>query len=300
VGKGAYEVRDVLEDCYSGQYVLAAISAGMGAKGYRLYSNGYQFQSGLSMVFANDTPEPKEEHPEEAQEAPGSKQAQILPGTGQGPWVPIDEEELEREAAALKAAVGVPSVTETEKRTCGGIHKPGDDMECLVSFSGEPKFYSVLLNFGLRTQMRGDQGGMCNGVLLQKSGRVDAKRFRVSGQVPWCASGKYQVNEVVASEMRWSTFNGERVDGNVVMYLRNEDRSTFPDVKAVDEQAKSGSKNKQKDDGTLLRSGSGRTKAKTSSLHFSGRTEGDRYKPRWPQPGRTYGRSGIKRSQRLP
>lgn len=230
IGEGTYEVSGVLPECYTGKYVLAAISAGAEEKGYRLYSNGYQFHSQLSVDFVNDTPEP--ELKEEPKQELDGKQV-LLARPVEGPMVPIDEEELEREAAARKAAVGVPAVGEGEKRSCGGVHKPGEIMECLVSFSGEPKFRSVLLNFGLRTQMRGDQGGMCNGVLLQNSERIEAKTFRVSGVVPWCASGKYQVNDVVASEMRWSAFNGERVDGNVVMYLRNEDSEQFPDVKSV-------------------------------------------------------------------
>ena len=209
------------------------VSAGMGDnKGYRLYSNGYQFQSDLALDFVNDTPEPKEVPPE----MPKDKLPLVSVPISR-PAVPIDEEELEKEAAARKAAVGVPSVVEGKAHSCGGVHKPGEEMECLVTFSGQPKFYSVILNFGLRTEMRGDQRGMCNGVLLLKSEIVDPKTFRVSGEVPWCASGKYQVNEVVASEMRWSSFNGERVDGNVVMYLRNEDSERFPGVKAVGDKA---------------------------------------------------------------
>jgi hypothetical protein len=226
IERGAYEASGIVDECYTGTYVLAAISAGVGEKGYRLYSNKYQFHSGLKVEFVNNAPKPTEA-PREVQ-----PEELVLPITK--PLVPIDEEELEREAAERKRAVGVPTVKESPKGLCGGVHKPGDEMECVVSFSGEPKFYSVLLSFGLRTQTRGDQGGMCNGVLLQKSEKVDANTFLVSGPVPWCASGKYQVNEVMASEMRWSSFNGERVDGNVVMYLRNEDSNLFPEVKAVE------------------------------------------------------------------
>lgn len=229
IDERTYEVSGELPECYSGTYVLAAISAVAGEKGYRLYSNGYQFQSGQKVEFVNDTPEPPKELPMEKQAMP----AMVTPSSIRS--MP-DEKELEREAAERKGRVGVPAVREGKKNSCGGIHKPGDMMECLVSFSGEPKFHSVILNFGLRTQMRGDQAGMCNGVLLQKSERVDDRTFRVSGEVPWCASGKYQVNEVVATEMRWSAFNGERVDGEIVMYLRNEDPETFPDVKSVGEK----------------------------------------------------------------
>ena len=195
-----------------------------------MYTNGYQFQSGQKVEFVNDTPEPPKELPGEMLALP------LRFGSGNSLTLP-DEEELAREAEKRKAAVGVPSVLEEKKNSCGGIHQPGDTMECLVSFSGEPRFYSVILNFGLRTQMRGDQLGMCNGLLLQKSERVDAHTFRVSGEVPLCASGKYQVNDVVATEMRWSAYNGERVDGEIVMFLRNEDRETFPDVKSVRDKA---------------------------------------------------------------
>lgn len=233
IGEGTYEVSGELPECYSGTYVLVAISAVAGEKGYRLYSNGYQFQSGQKVEFVNDTPEPPKESPPD----PDKVAKPAIAGLSTLTLPYEDEEELAREAAKRKAAVGVPTVVDEQKNSCGGIHNPGDTMVCLVSFSGEPRFYSVILDFGLRTQMRGDQLGMCNGVLLEKSERVDAQTFRVSGKVPLCASGKYQVNEVAASEMRWSAYNGERVDGGVVMFLRNEDRGTFPDVKSVGEKA---------------------------------------------------------------
>jgi len=231
IDEGTYEVSGELPECYSGTYVLVAISAAAGEKGYRLYSNGYQFQSGQKVEFVNDTPEPPKEVPLEKLATPAIVGLSNL-------MLPVeDEQELVREAAKRKALVGLPTVVDEKKNSCGGIHNPGDTLVCLVSFSGEPKFYSVILNFGLRTQMRGDQLGMCNGVLLQKSERVDARTFRVSGEVPLCASGKYQVDEVVASEMRWSAYNGDRVDGGIVMFLRNEDRETFPDVKSVGQKA---------------------------------------------------------------
>ena len=228
VDERTYEVSGELPECYSGTYILAAISAVAGETGYRLYSNGYQFQSGQKVDFVNDTPEPPKEVLPEKLAVPATVGLSSVRG-------PYEEElaEMAGEAEKRKTAVGVPSVLEEKKNSCGGMHKPGDTMECLVSFSGEPKFYSVVLDFGLRTQMRGDQLGMCNGVVLQKSERVDAHTFRVSGEVPACASGKYQVDDVVASEMRWSAYNGERVDGEIVMFLSNEDRETFPDVKSV-------------------------------------------------------------------
>src|SRR4029077_13928302 len=130
IDERTYEVSGELPECYSGTYVLAAISAAAGERGYRLYSNGYQFQSGQKVEFVNDTPEPPKEVPPEML---------ARPAMGLSSYRGPDEEEvaeMAREAEKRKAAVGVPSVLEEKKNSCGGNHQPGDMMECLVSFSG--------------------------------------------------------------------------------------------------------------------------------------------------------------------
>jgi hypothetical protein len=57
IAPGTYAVSDVLPDCVPGQYILAAVSAGIAGKGYRLYSNGYGFHSELTVDFENDPEE---------------------------------------------------------------------------------------------------------------------------------------------------------------------------------------------------------------------------------------------------
>lgn len=41
-----------------------------------------------------------------------------------------------------------------------------------------------------------------------------------------------------ASILKEATLNEESGDGNVTMFLRNEDRETFPDVKSVEKGAR--------------------------------------------------------------
>src|ERR1700686_3466699 len=56
VDDNTYEVSGILPNCVGGTYILAAVSAGLGEKGYRGYTNGYQFYSGLTVQFLNEAP----------------------------------------------------------------------------------------------------------------------------------------------------------------------------------------------------------------------------------------------------
>jgi len=222
-----YEVSGEVGDCISGTYILAAVSAKMGEAGYRLYTNGYQFESALTVDVINDLPESTEE-----------KEMRLTgPAPHQAPAVDTSFETIQAKSRRdpVKLAAGTPRVWEETKGACGGEHVPGDKLECMVSFDGAPQFASVMLNFGLRSEIRADERGICNGVLLLESERVDERTYRVRGRAPMCATGTYQVDQVVAGQSSWSTVLDETVKGNVSIRLRNDRRNEFPDVKKVAE-----------------------------------------------------------------
>jgi hypothetical protein len=222
-----YEVSGEVGDCISGKYILAAVSAKLGESGYRLYTNGYQFESALTVDVINDLPESVEE-----------KEMRLTgPAPHQAPAVDTSFETIRAKSQSdpLKLAAGTPRVWEEAKGACGGEHVPGDKLECMVSFDGDPKFAGVMLNFGLRSEIRADEKGICNGVLLLDNERVDERTYRVTGRAPMCATGTYQVDEVVSGESSWSTVLEETVKGNISIRLRNDRREAFPEVKMVAE-----------------------------------------------------------------
>jgi len=222
-----YEVSGEVRDCISGKYILAAVSAKLGEAGYRLYTNGYQFESALTVDVINDLPESVEE-----------KEMRLTgPAPHQTPAVDISVETMKAKSQRdpLKLAAGTPRVWEENKGACGGEHVPGDKLECMVSFDGAPPFVGVMLNFGLRSGIRADEKGICNGVLLLESERVDEKTYRVRGIAPMCATGTYQVDQVVSDRSSWSTVLEETIRGNISIRLRNDRRGAFPEVKKLAE-----------------------------------------------------------------
>ncbi len=220
-----YEVSGEVGDCISGKYILAAVSAKLGESGYRLYTNGYQFDSALTVDVINGLPESAEE-----------KEMRLTgPAPHQAPAVDASFETIRAKSQRdpVKLAAGTPRVWESTKGICGGEHVPGDKLECMVSFDGDPKFGGVVLNFGLRSEIRADEKGICNFVLLLDSEHVDEKTYRVTGRAPMCATGTYQVDQVVSGESSWSTVLDETVKGNISIRLRNDRREAFPEVKKV-------------------------------------------------------------------
>jgi len=222
-----YEVSGEVGDCISGKYILAAVSAKLGESGYRLYTNGYQFESALTVDVINDLPESVEE----------KEMRLTVPAPHRAPAVDTSLEAIKAKSQRdpLKLAAGTPRVWEETKGACGGEHVPGDKLECMVSFDGAPPFVGVMLNFGLRSGIRADEKGICNGVLLLESERVDDRTYRVTGRAPMCATGTYQVDQVVSDESSWSTVLEETVKGNISIRLRNDRRDAFPEVKKVAE-----------------------------------------------------------------
>ena len=233
VDDNTYEVSGILPNCVGGTYILAAVSAGLGEKGYREYTNGYQFYSGLTVEFLNGAPA-----------RPIGNKAEV----GRSKELPIvrplssyvrDSEEAEKEAAKKEAArrlkFGSPRIWEKGEGECGGLHQPGEIATCMVTFSGSPDMGGVLLNFNLRTPIREAQNGLCNGILLQKSERMDDQTYRVSGELPLCASGRYTFAQVVQAGggFQW---NDAELASDILLYLRNEDTSSFPNVRAVTEK----------------------------------------------------------------
>src|SRR5262249_30171714 len=104
----------------------------------------------------------------------------------------------------------------------------------MVSFRGEATFDSLFLNFGLRSEIREEQRGLCNGVLLLESERIDERTFRVRGKVPECAAGEYRINEIGSQDIRWEVFFGASVEGEPIkLTLVNENKKAFPNVKEV-------------------------------------------------------------------
>lgn len=222
-----YEVSGEVGDCISGKYILAAVSAKLGESGYRLYTNGYQFDSALTVDVINDLPESKDEE-ERRLTGPAPHEVPVANAS-------VEEIKAKAELEALKLAAGTPRVWEEKKGACGGEHVPGDKLECMVSFNGDPQFAGVILNFGMRSEIRVDEKGICNGVLLLDSERVDERTYRVTGKAPMCATGTYQVDQVVSGAAQWSTVIGETVNGSISIRLRNNRRDEFPDVKKVAE-----------------------------------------------------------------
>lgn len=230
VDENTYEVSGVLPDCVGGTYILAAVSASLGEKGYRGYTNGYQFYNKLTVEFLNEAV-PK---PIEGKDEAGINQGLAIagPSTTFVPDFEKAEKEADKEEAALRLKFGSPRIWEKRKGECGGLHEPGEELTCIVTFSGNPDMGGVFLNFNLRTPVRESQKGMCNGILLQKSERIDDQTYRVSGKLPLCASGRYTLAQVVEAGggFQW---NEPEFVSSVLLYLRNVDTSSFPNVRAV-------------------------------------------------------------------
>ncbi len=231
VDEYTYEVSGVLPDCVPGNYILAAVSVKLGESGGRLYSNGYQFSSRLRVQIANDGPSKLKGEKREWE-----KDSSML--TPSMSLTLPDEKELEEEATARKLKAGLPMTWEEAKSECGGSHQPGERVTCMVTFKGSPDFGGVLLNFNLRTTIVEEQKGLCNAVLLQASERIDEQTYRVTGELPLCATGRYTFAQLVPAG-GGRGWDEPEFESKIVLRLENRDRSTFPNVKKVSEKPRS-------------------------------------------------------------
>lgn len=228
VAPGTYEVSDVLPDCVPGEYILAAVSAGITGKGYRLYSNGYGFHSQLTVDFENDPKEFDNPVNDKLEAEGGTSPILTLPEA-------LDPSLFPPVTGILKLAAP-EDLSEREKTVSGEPHQPGDKITVRVTFDGDTNFNSVILNFNMQTPVPEDQLGLCNGFLLDKTKLIDAQTYEVTGVLQACASGRYFVSDITvfAPAGRSHLYKlGAEFKSRFVLDLHNEHQTLFPNVKLV-------------------------------------------------------------------
>jgi len=250
VGKGTYEVSDIVPpQTASGQYLIVGISALTESKGYRLYSNGFGFNSILTVEIKKDPPIEKEP-PAVAKVEPLNR---VLMS---GPTVTINAqaETPEQERKMFPYVVDISAGAAHPQRssgpskwfqrrpkteTCGGSHRPGYRMTCYVTFEASPAF--THLSLGLTGPLRAaeqepkDQVGLCNDFQLQSMERVDDRTYKVTGALPGCATGRYVVSSVLVQNMQGRAHNYDARDlcRQIAVELRNSRQKLFPEVRDV-------------------------------------------------------------------
>jgi hypothetical protein len=232
IDRDTYAVSGILSDSVPGIYILAAVSASSG-RGYRLYTNGYAFWSAMAMRVkapaARKTLEP----------GPLKQPVPSVYVTNANPELGTDRVTWAKPSAKTPLEIS-RNLNTTERRArsnraCGGIHKPGDTLICYVVFENADDSNSVQLDFGTPVGAI-VRGGLCNGFFLDKSERIDARTFRVSGSIPWCTSFKYVLTTVlVQSKSRGNVQyqNGADFKSDVIVQLKNSNRTFFPGIKSV-------------------------------------------------------------------
>jgi hypothetical protein len=256
ISRHTYEVSGVVSRCVPGIYVLSVIDGVVAAepgqdsmhpfstsesvKGGRSYSNGFGFESSIAVRImapvAEAVPKPKTQI--EAGIALGTSNSQAIS--------PEVDAELALERARLSPKVANinaewPRVSEAGPRrrtgrNCEGTHKPGDILNCYITFDRQTDFTSVDLLFSTPVGAA-VPAGLCNGFFLKNVESADGQTFRISGVMPWCTPATYVlafVGAENAKEQVWQYRNMSDFNSDISIEIRNYKTQTlFPDVVEV-------------------------------------------------------------------
>jgi hypothetical protein len=241
VGNQIYEVSGVLPpQNASGVYLLSAVSASMGERGYRLYQNGYGFKSDITFDFRNPASSVvKTVEPDNQTILGPATNIEIKPET--------EEEVRKRFPPLVGISENAPTSSSSrgpsawfhhnfKQESCGGSHKPGERLTCYISFEQDAAFYSIFVNFNRLTEIPKDQLGLCGSFLLQVTQKVDFRTYKITGVLPACAAGRYYISDVSArsADGGMHLYNCRALlKSDTTVDLRNSHQKLFPDVKNV-------------------------------------------------------------------
>jgi hypothetical protein len=263
IGRQTYEVSGVVSPCVPGIYVLSAISGIVPAeqgqdsihpfstsesvKGSRIYSNGFGFESGVAVRIIAPVAEtvPMPPAAESAPKPNTQMQTGIVPYSSVVITPEVEANlAFERERMSPKVASingDSPRSPKTasgqrQGRNCGGTHKPGDILNCYITFDRKTDFTSVDLLFSTPVGAL-IQGGLCNGFFLTNVGSADGQTFRVSGVMPWCTPAKYVLAFASGENAKyqvWQYRNMSDFNSDITIELTNYKTQTlFPDITGV-------------------------------------------------------------------
>jgi hypothetical protein len=105
-----------------------------------------------------------------------------------------------------------------------------------VTFERAVAFNKLYINFNRLKDVPENQRGLCNGILLQITEKVDYQTYKVSGVLPACADGRYFVSDVTAQNAEWGShpYNTRAsLKRDMTVELQNPHQKLFPDVKEI-------------------------------------------------------------------
>ena len=229
-----YEVTgEVPEETAAGTFMLAAIIP-IGPLGSRVYENGYGFKSDRKVVLhTGPRPfSPSAKSQTEKDLSPSEFSGEPHPGWVSG-LLPAGKDGHEDGKAISPAG-------RKGETSCEGKHTWGDHLTCYITFSGQPEFSQVYLDFELETPIPPGQSGLARDFLLSDSRLISPQNYEVSGIVTACLSGTYSVNSITAikmdgSQARFTMESGPGIRSEQKVEVVLPTSSPFPEIKKIGE-----------------------------------------------------------------
>jgi hypothetical protein len=247
-----YMVSGLLPDCVPGTYILAAVIATSG-RDWQQYIN----LAGPSIVVENDSGDPMAIEAQnkgrklsvdtripEIVETPPPDPATFPAIVKIGPAKATSD----HESGDLVSLVGKILGRSATPSSCGGSHKPGDNLDCRVTFQGQPEFQTVALHFtqfdGKLNHIRKQQ---CIGIGLGTQGKAvrgPDGAYSLTGIILRCGAGRYRLLDVGAfgysgndsNHLYFRNYvNGSDFKSDIVLTIKDTGGKTFPAIVSVAE-----------------------------------------------------------------